>query len=119
MNESRCIIEDNRIDILPYVSRLDDESNAISWKALGYLVKSVKDGLIIGDKYEKYSILPNNKEYSIRFPKGDLYTNEKANQFVSIMLGCSNFALADKIKFVVFRQVGNEYKACGIVTEEF
>lgn len=113
------IIYGKRIDLAPYFGKLDEDSHVISWKALGYMVKPVKDNLIIGEEYEKYSVLPKCKEYAARFPKSPLYTNEEGLQFVSLVLSKSNFAKAGKVLFVLYRKVEKEYKPCGVVTEEF
>ena len=113
------IIYGKRIDLAPYFGKLDEDSHVISWKALGYMVKPVKGSLIIGEEYEKYSVLPNCKEYAARFPKFPLYTNEEGLQFVSFILSNSNFAKAGKVLFVLYRKVETEYKPCGVVTEEF
>ena len=113
------IIDNNRIDLTPYFGKLDEDSHVISWKALGYMVKPVKDNLIIGEEYEKYSVLPKCKEYAARFPKSPLYTNEEGLQFVSLVLSKSNFAKAGKVLSVLYRKVEKEYKPCGVVTEEF
>lgn len=113
------IIYGKRIDLTPYFGKLDEDSHVISWKALGYMVKPVKGSLIIGEEYEKYSVLPNCKEYAARFPTSPLYTNEEGLQFVSLVLGKSNFAKAGKVLFVLYRKVEEEYKPCGVVTEEF
>ena len=113
------IIYGKRIDLGPYFGKLDEDSHVISWKALGYMVKPVKDNLIIGEEYEKYSVLPKCKEYAARFPKSPLYTNEEGLQFVSLVLSKSNFAKAGKVLFVLYRKVEKEYKPCGVVTEEF
>lgn len=113
------IIYGKRIDLTPYFGKLDEDSHVISWKALGYMVKPVKGSLIIGEEYEKYSVLPNCKEYAARFPTSPLYTNEEGLQFVSLVLSKSNFAKAGKVLFVLYRKVEKEYKPCGVVTEEF
>ena len=137
------IIYGKRIDLTPYFGKLDEDSHVISWKALGYMVKPVKGSLIIGEEYEKYSVLPNCKEYAARFPTSPLYTNEEGLQFVSLVLNKSNFAKvrldtseeglefvslirsrrnfakAGKVLFVLYRKVEKEYKRCGVVTEEF
>ena len=113
------IIYDNRIDLAPYFGKLDEDSHVISWKALGYMAKSVNDSLIIGEEYKKYSILPKCKKYAARFPNFPLYTNEEGLQFVSLILSKSNFAKAGKVLFVLYRKVETEYKPCGVVTEEF
>lgn len=118
-NIVNSIIIDNRIDLTPYFGKLDEDSHVISWKALGYMVKPVKGSLIIGEEYEKYSVLPKCKEYAARFPKSPLYTNEEGLQFVSLVLSKSNFAKAGKVLFVLYRKVEKEYKPCGVVTEEF
>lgn len=117
--EKISIIYGKRIDLTPYFGKLDEDSHVISWKALGYMVKPVKDNLIIGEEYEKYSVLPKCKEYAARFPKSPLYTNEEGLQFVSLVLSKSNFAKAGKVLFVLYRKVEKEYKPCGVVTEEF
>ena len=113
------IIDDNRIDLTPYFGKLDEDSYVISWKALGYMAKPVKGGLIIGEEYKKYSVLPKYKKYAARFPNFPLYTNEEGLQFVSLVLSKSNFAKAGKVLFVLYRKVEKEYKPCGVVTEEF
>ena len=113
------IIYGKRIDLTPYFGKLDEDSHVISWKALGYMVKPVKGSLIIGEEYEKYSVLPNCKEYAARFPTSPLYTNEERLQFVSLVLSKSNFAKSGKGLFVLYRKVEKEYKPCGVVTEEF
>ena len=113
------IIEDNRINLTPYLGKLDEDSYVISWKALGYMAKTVKGGLIIGEEYKEYSVLPKCKKYAVRFPKSPLYTNEEGLQFVSLILSRSNFAKAGKVLFVLYRKVEKEYKPCGVVTEEF
>ena len=113
------IIEDNRINLTPYLGKLDEDSYVISWKALGYMVKPVNGSLIIGEEYKKYSVLPKCKKYAVRFPKSPLYTNEEGLQFVSLILSRSNVAKAGKVLFVLYRKVEKEYKPCGVVTEEF
>ena len=113
------IIEDNRINLTPYLRTLDEDSYVISWKALGYMAKPVKGSLIIGEEYKKYSVLPKRKKYAARFPKSPLYTNEEGLQFVSRVLSRSNFAKVGKVLFVLYRKVEKEYKPCGVVTEEF
>lgn len=112
-------IEDIRINLTPYLEKLDEDSYVISWKALGYMAKPVKGSLIIGEEYKKYSALPKCKKYAARFPKFPLYTNEEGLQFVSLVLSRSNFAKAGKVLFVLYRKVEKEYKPCGVVTEEF
>ena len=113
------MIDDNRIDLTPYFGKLDEDSYVISWKALGYMAKPVKGGLIIGEEYKKYSVLPKYKKYAARFPNFPLYTNEEGLQFVSRILCKSNFAKVGKVLFVLYRKVEKEYKLCGVVTEEF
>ena len=113
------IIDNNRIDLTPYFGKLDEDSHVISWKALGYMVRPVKGRFLVGEEYEKYSVLPKCKEYAARFPKSPLYTNEEGLQFVSLILSRSNFAKAGKVLFVLYRKVEKEYKLCGVVTEEF
>ena len=113
------IIEDNRINLTPYLGKLDEDSYVISWKALGYMASAVKGGLIIGEEYKEYSVLPKCKKYAVRFPKSPLYTNEEGLQFVSLILSRSNFAKAGKVLLVLYRKIEKEYKLCGVVTEEF
>ena len=113
------IIDNNRIDLTPYFRKLDEDTQVISLKALGYMIKPVKGSLIIGEEYKKYSVLPKCKAYAARFPKSTLYTNEEGSQFVSLILNRSNFAKTGKVLFVLYRKIENEYKECGVVTEEF
>ena len=113
------IIDNNRIDLTPYFGKLDEGSDVISWKALGYMAKPVKGSLISGEEYKKYSVLPKGKKYAARFPKYPLYTNEEGLQFVSRILCKSNFAKAGKVLFVLYPKVEKEYKLFGVGGEEF
>lgn len=111
------VIADNRVDLTPYLGNLDEESYMISWKALGFRVKKVVGQLIFGEENKSYSVLPKGKKYAARFPNKPLFTNQEGLDFVSLILGQSNFAKANKVLFVLFRDGGT--KMCGVVTEEF
>lgn len=116
VNNNSVIIEDNRVDLTPYLGNLDEESFVISWKALGFTAKPVVGQIIFGENGMKYAVLPKSKKYAARFPNKPLYTNEEGLSFVSLILCRSNFAKANKVLFVLFRD-GN--KPCGVITEEF
>lgn len=111
-----AIIECERVDLTPYLGNLDEDNYVISWKALGFSVKKLNEKNVNGIHTGFYSILPKGKEYTVRFPKRGLYTNEEGKEFVDTMLKRSNFAKANKILCILYRQ---EDKPCGVLTEEF
>ena len=116
-NNKSAIIEGTRIDLTPYLSRLDEDVNIVSMKALGYMVKEVSsDNRIIEGEPKRYATFPKDKKYSVRFPSRQMFTNEEGANFVHCMLTKSNFAKAKKIAFVLTR---NDNKLCGVITEDF
>lgn len=111
VNNNSVIIECERVDLTPYLGNLSDDEYMISWKSLGYLISKPND-----PNKKAYSVLPKGKKYAVRFPKERFYTNTDGREFVDTMLCRSNFAKADKILGVLYRQ---ENKPCGVLTEEF
>lgn len=115
LNTNSVIIGCERVDLTPYLSSLDEDNYIISMTSLGFTTKIVND--LKGKFYNpEYAILPKGKKYAIRFPEKRLYTNEEGREFVNVMMNRSNFAKANKILRILYRQ---ENKPCGVLTEEF
>lgn len=117
MINNSVIIGCERVDLTPYLGNLDEENYVISWKSFGYLAKKFNRESDNEETHKAFfSILPKGKKYAVRFPENRLYTNKEGMEFVETMLNRSNFAKANKIVCILYRQ---ENKPCGVLTEEF